>query len=131
MFSRRADDDDNMYDFNAAPSNIAAPGTSMGGAVGRAPMTAAYRSAGAPLQSSMGRNNNAVPGSRMGLTTGMSGGGGGEARPMTSVSGAGYKGSSTSKLPGGFDPLNIGKGPAPPLADKADNSPGKLLLIYI
>ena len=42
---------------------------------------------------------------------------------MTSVSGAGYKGSSANKIPGGFDPLNIGKGPAPPLAEKSDNSP--------
>ena len=59
----------------------------------------------------------------MGLTTGQVGGGGGEARPMTSVSGAGYKSTSISKVPGGFDPLNIGKGPAPPLAEKSDNSP--------
>ena len=41
---------------------------------------------------------------------------------MTSVLGAGYKGSLAGKIPGGFDPLNIGKGPAPPLAEKSDNS---------
>jgi intraflagellar transport protein 88 len=56
----------------------------------------------------------------MGLTTGMVGGGGGEARPMTSVSGAGYQGSAPKDR--SFDPLNLGKGPAPPLAEKSDNS---------
>lgn len=46
----------------------------------------------------------------------------GEARPMTSVSGAGFK-SGNPKDNKGFDPLNLGgKGPAPPLAEKADNS---------
>lgn len=39
---------------------------------------------------------------------------------MTSVSGAGYKGNLKDNK--SFDPLNIGKGPAPPLAEKADNS---------
>jgi intraflagellar transport protein 88 len=57
----------------------------------------------------------------MGLTTGMVGGGGGDARPMTSVSGAGYKGSA-GRDSRAFDPLNLGKGPAPPLAEKSDNS---------
>lgn len=67
----------------------------------------------------MGRNMQSRAGqSRAGLTTGMHGGGG-EARPMTSVSGAGYKGTKDNKA---FDPLNIGRGPAPPLAEKADNS---------
>lgn len=47
---------------------------------------------------------------------------GGEARPMTSVSGAGYQ----SKKQGTFDPLNQGHGPAPPLAEKADNGPEDL-----
>ncbi len=58
-----------------------------------------------------------VSASRMG--TGAQGGSGdGEARPMTSVSGAGYKGSKS------FDPLGQGvRGPAPPLAERADNSP--------
>lgn len=89
-------------------------------------------------------------------------GGGGEARPMTSVSGkiltkafqttfqfnsnslsklsnisdtnnhyfnmefcwlgAGYHGSSKDTGSRAFDPLNIGKGPAPPLAEKSENS---------
>lgn len=40
---------------------------------------------------------------------------------MTSVSGAGYK-SSAAKENRAFDPLNIGRGPAPPLAEKSDNS---------
>lgn len=94
--------------------------------------------------------------------TGSQGGGGGEARPMTSVSGkiimkasqsslhsnsihfptyqtflaliitiltcksdfigAGYHGSSKDTGSRAFDPLNIGKGPAPPLAEKSENS---------
>lgn len=40
---------------------------------------------------------------------------------MTSVSGAGYKG-STKESNKGFDPFNIGKGPAAPLAEKSENS---------
>lgn len=78
----------------------------------------------ANIASSMGRNAGMSRGnmsSRAGLTTGMAGGGSGEARPMTSVSGAGYKG-SVSKENRAFDPLNLGKGPAPPLAEKSDNS---------
>ena len=44
------------------------------------------------------------------------------ARPMTSVAGAGY--SSAKKSAAAFDPLNQqSRGPAPPLAEKADNSP--------
>lgn len=60
------------------------------------------------------------------LSTGSVGGGGGEARPMTSVSGAGYQGSSkdVGRASGGsFDPLALGKGPAAPLAEKSENSP--------
>lgn len=42
---------------------------------------------------------------------------------MTSVSGAGYHGGKKDSK-GAFDPLNVvGKGPAPPLAEKSDNSP--------
>jgi len=59
--------------------------------------------------------------SRMGLTTGAAAGGLSEARPMTSVSGAGYQGGS-GKESRSFDPLNLGKGPAPPLAEKSENS---------
>ncbi|KAJ1429454.1 intraflagellar transport particle protein, partial [Ochromonadaceae sp. CCMP2298] len=105
---------------------MGAPGTSAGG-YARGPNTAFKplgTSAGrnAPM-SSMGRN---APmsragglASRAGLTTGQAGGGG-EARPMTSVSGAGYKGNAKENK--AFDPLNIGKGPAAPLAEKSDNS---------
>lgn len=104
-----------------------APGTSF---QGRGPNTAfrpiGTAAAGRPMVSSMGRNNPPMSrgnmGSRAGLTTGMAGGGSSDPRPMTSVSGAGYKG-SVSKENRAFDPLNLGKGPAPPLAEKADNSP--------
>lgn len=72
-----------------------------------------------PLQSSMGRAN--APMSRAGLTTGQAGGNlGGEARPMTSVSGAGFK-SAKKTSDASFDPLNMNKGPAPALAEKSDN----------
>jgi intraflagellar transport protein 88 len=82
--------------------------------------TAAQRG---PLQSSQGKFGQA-PASRSGLGTAAGYAGAGEARPMTSVSSAGYKGSTNKGDKGGgvFDPLNIGRGPAPPLAEKADNS---------
>jgi len=99
--------------------------------VGKPPMTSTYKVPGTavnrPLMSSMGRGvvpmsrGAGMPGSRMGLTTAQGGGGGpGEARPMTSVSGAGYQGGVKENR--SFDPLNIGKGPAPPLAEKSENS---------
>ncbi|CAM9141027.1 unnamed protein product, partial [Sphacelaria rigidula] len=47
---------------------------------------------------------------------------GGEARPMTSVAGAGYQ----SNKQGTFDPLNQSHGPAPALAERADNGPEDL-----
>ncbi|CAM9370847.1 unnamed protein product, partial [Heterosigma akashiwo] len=63
------------------------------------------------------------PPSQMGrMMTGQAGGGGGEARPMTSVAGAGYKSNAARGDPA-FDPLGQNRGPAPPLAEKADNSP--------
>ena len=40
MYSKQ-DDNDHLYDFNATPGNLMAPGTSLGPS-GRAPMTA-YR----------------------------------------------------------------------------------------
>ena len=112
------------------------PGTSSGGVAygskpgfgigGNRPPGTAQRG---PLQSSMG--GRAAPMSSMGrgppgtsaqrLMTGQQGGGSSEARPMTSVSGAGYQGSKDPRMKN-FDPLNIGKGPAPALAEKSDNS---------
>jgi intraflagellar transport protein 88 len=72
-----------------------------------------------PLMSSMGK---AVPMSRAGLGSASGLAASGEARPMTSVSGAGFSSKDNNKA---FDPLNIGttnKGPAPPLAEKSENS---------
>lgn len=108
--------------------DVNVPGTSSGFNRGMtafnraAPATAANR----PLISSMGRvapvsRGGIVPGSRMGLTTGINDTFT-EARPMTSVSGAGYKGSVASNDGKVFDPLYLGKGPAQPLAEKSDNS---------
>jgi intraflagellar transport protein 88 len=76
-------------------------------------------SANRPLMSSMGRN---VPGTAQRLTTGQAGGGGGDARPMTSVSGAGFQSAAKQQAASNFDPLQIGKGPAAPLAEKSENS---------
>ena len=94
-----------------------------GGPAGAVPQSSAGRgfggrslqsSVGKPPISSMGRNN--APISRAGLTTGAAGGGlGGDARPMTSVSGAGFQ-SKEKAASGNFDPLNMNKGAAAPLA---------------
>ena len=74
-----------------------------------------------PLMSSMGRAN--APMSRAGLTTGAMGGGlGGEARPMTSVSGAGFQSAGKQQAAGSFDPLQMNRGGAQPLAEKSENS---------
>merc|ERR1719453_2298817 len=65
-----------------------------------------------------------VPQSRM-MTGAQTGGGATEARPMTSVSGAGYK--TASKGSRNFDPLGAAtRGPAPPLASKGENSPEEM-----
>jgi len=81
----------------------------------------AFGSANRPLQSSMGRAN--APMSRAGLTTGAAGGGlGGEARPMTSVAGAGFQSAGKQQAQGTFDPLQMNKGGATVLAEKSDNS---------
>lgn len=133
MFNAGGNDtDDHLYDFNTNIDSMGmgVPGTAIGyGGVVRAPMTS-YRgapgTAARPPMSSMGRpmtmtRGGGNMGSRMGVTTAQGGGGMGEARPMTSVSGAGYQGSVKDSR--GFDPLNMGRGPAPPLAEKKDNSP--------
>eukprot|EP00599_Poterioochromonas_sp_BG-1_P014444 CAMPEP_0173161308 /NCGR_PEP_ID=MMETSP1105-20130129/18511_1 /TAXON_ID=2985 /ORGANISM="Ochromonas sp., Strain BG-1" /LENGTH=828 /DNA_ID=CAMNT_0014080675 /DNA_START=41 /DNA_END=2524 /DNA_ORIENTATION=- len=116
-------EEDHLYDFDA--NTLMDTGNLPGTSYARGPNTA-FRPIGTaaqrgPLTSSQGRGYGA-PASRAGLGTSAGFGGvSGEARPMTSVSGAGYKG-SVNKENKVFDPLNIGKGPAPPLAEKADNS---------
>ncbi|CAK9252804.1 unnamed protein product [Sphagnum jensenii] len=68
-----------------------------------------------PLYSSMGRSLNSrtgIPGTATRSTNS-------EGRPMTSVSGAGYHGMMDHRI---FDPLNVGKGQAAPLAEKTENS---------
>eukprot|EP01031_Cornospumella_fuschlensis_P030084 gene30084-36335_t len=131
MFSSAMNsDEDHLYDFN---SNLdsgygTAPGTSA--AFNKQGLNTAFRPVGTaaqrpPISTAMGRNNPPMSRggvSRNGLTTGMAGGGSSEARPMTSVSGAGYKSSVAGKDNKSFDPLNMGRGPAPPLAEKSDNS---------
>ena len=42
--------------------------------------------------------------------------------PISNKLGAGYHGSSKDPGSRAFDPLNISKGPAPPLAEKSENS---------
>jgi intraflagellar transport protein 88 len=114
MFSRKNNDDDHLYDFN----------TNMDSGMGAKVPSTGFRGGtaqGRPLMSSLGRGpGGGAPMSRAGVPgTAMNNGSGSDARPMTSVSGAGYKSNKDRT----FDPLNIGKGPAPPLAEKADNSP--------
>ncbi|CAH1799275.1 unnamed protein product [Owenia fusiformis] len=61
-----------------------------------------------------------MPPSSMGARpiTGAQVGQDGQARPMTAVKGAGYRGSGAQ-----FDPMNQSKGPAPPLETKPEDSP--------
>lgn len=63
---------------------------------------------------------------RMTGRVGTASGGGDGPRPMTSVKGAGYQSDPSAAKPS-FDPLNqAARGPAPKLAEKADNSPEEL-----
>jgi len=124
------EEDEQLYDFNTELGPAGAPpGTSSYGGskigFGKPPATAAARGA---MASSMGRGPPGTaaargfpPGTAARMGTAAQGGGGSDARPMTSVSGAGYKGDKDPRSKN-FDPLNIGKGPAPPLAEKSDNS---------
>ena len=125
----QGEDDEQLYNFNTELGPAGAPpGTSSYGGskigFGKPPATAAARGA---MASSMGRGPPGTaaargfpPGTAARMGTAAQGGGS-DARPMTSVSGAGYKGDKDSRSKS-FDPLNIGKGPAPPLAEKSDNS---------
>ena len=47
----------------------------------------------------------------------------GNQRPMTSIGGAGFQSGSSKTAHPAFDPLNQNRGPAPPLVNKADDSP--------
>lgn len=106
MFAMRSNDDDHLYDFDAKIQTVPTPSTStLNGGTSR----------GRPLMTGAGGGR--ASGSRAGLSTGQQGG---DARPMTSVSGAGFK---SNKDKSSFDPLNIGKGPAPALAEKTENGP--------
>jgi intraflagellar transport protein 88 len=64
------------------------------------------------------------PASRMGTASRLRTAGGSEVRPMTSTTGSGFSSKPGSSLgrPANFDPLNQGRGPAPPLAKREDNS---------
>ena len=64
------------------------------------------------------------PASRMGTASRLRTAGGTEVRPMTSTTGSGFSSKPGSSLgrPANFDPLNQGRGPAPPLAKREDNS---------
>jgi len=109
-------DDDDLYD-GFGDDDAGAPGGAAFGAA-RGPF------GGAPPTTSLGRG---PPGTQMGsrLMTSQQQSSG-DARPMTSVNGAGYtshgRGDNASRQ--GFDPLNQGnRGPAPALAEKTDSSP--------
>lgn len=117
--STREIEEDHLYDFDANLDSAMLPTTAA--AQGRS-LSTAYRSGGNSAQRlSLASAKGTVPASRAGIGSRMGPANGtSEARPMTSVSGAGYKGSSKDSK--AFDPLNIGRGPAPPLAVKSDNS---------
>lgn len=130
MFSNGGGDDEYLYDFNTnldMQGGYGTIGTAGGNGFGRGPMTS-YRAPGTssqrPPMSSMGRG--VAPMTAMNRTgnlpsrMGTAGGGVVDARPMTSVTGSGYQ-SSRDNRP--FDPFNLGRGPAPPLAEKKENSP--------
>ena len=69
-----------------------------------------------------GQQGRLMTGQQARLGTASGGGSNDLARPMTSVSGAGYSKQGPAKS---FDPLNQ-RGAAPALAEKADNSPEDL-----
>jgi len=111
--------DDDMYDYDysidlAPTANV--PASSMGQPAG----------AGARMMTGQGGRMMTGTASRMGQPPGTAAGGGaGDVRPMTSVSGAGYQ-SASKQTNRAFDPLNQGRGAAPALAEKAENSPEDL-----
>jgi len=116
-------DDDDLYEgFNYSIDVNPVPQTGFN-PTGYQPQPGSVAS-GRPPQSSLGGNRmmtgqGGPPMSRM--MTGQAGGGS-EARPMTSVSGAGF--TSKGNAPKTFDPMGAAsRGPAPALATKGDNSP--------
>ena len=118
MYSSRSNEGgEDDYDFNYSldlNTSNAPPGTSSGYAFGsKAPRMSTAMNPGAGAGGGGGQ-----PASRMGTASQ----GGGEARPMTSVSGAGFSSKQGAAGRGTFDPLNQGRGAAPSLAEKADNS---------
>ncbi len=115
--------DDDLYDYDyqdPLPSKIGAvPGTSSGfgqpGAGGR------LVTGQQPGRLATGQQGRMMTGQRLGTSVGAAGG---DLRPMTSVSGAGYQ-SAKAGAAKSFDPLNQ-RGAAPALAEKSDNSPEDL-----
>jgi len=112
-------DDDDLYEgFNYSIDVNPVPQTGFN-PTGYQPQPGSLAS-GRPPQSSLGgrMTGQAPPMSRM--MTGQAGGG--EARPMTSVSGAGFTSKGNAQKT--FDPMGVAsRGPAPALATKSDNSP--------
>ena len=126
----KSGDNDDLYDYSIDLNPT-----------GAVPMTSGfgggYNAMGGRMGSAMGGRTamgvvpgtamGGVPGSRMGVPgTAMGGAGGGPARPMTSVGGAGYQSAQKDAASRAFDPLGQGRGAAPPLAERADNSPEDL-----
>jgi intraflagellar transport protein 88 len=105
--------------FSFGGSGAASFSTAAGANNFGAPPSTAFR--GAPPGTAM--NRNITTGMRLTTAAALAGASGSDARPMTSVKGAGF--STEAKAKAAFDPLNQGtsRGPAPPLAAKGDNSP--------
>jgi intraflagellar transport protein 88 len=124
---RRGEDEDMYSDFDySIPAQSAA--VAGGGGAGYAPPGTAMR--GMPPGTAFRAPGTAAAGRGMvpGTAAARGPGGPGDPRPMTSVAGAGYQSKKAGGGAGGgaFDPLNAGsksRGPAPALAERADNSP--------
>jgi intraflagellar transport protein 88 len=108
--------DDELYEnFNSSPPQVGPPGAGVMG--NRPPGTASMRggglvSRGGPQPQLMSRMGTGQPQSE-------------ENRPMTAVRAAGYTAAAGGKG-GVFDPANLGqagRGPAPPLQKRSENSP--------
>ncbi|OWZ15232.1 Intraflagellar Transport Protein 88 [Phytophthora megakarya] len=120
------EDDEDMYEgFNfsidLAPPQTAATTNYMSSSYGAPASRGGYNPPGTAFRAPPTQMGRQIPGSRMGTAQQ-----GGEARPMTSVSGAGF--SSNPRTASGqrmFDPMGEARktGAAPALVEKTENSP--------
>ncbi|RLN65394.1 hypothetical protein BBJ29_008166 [Phytophthora kernoviae] len=121
------DEDEDMYEgFNfsidLAPPQTASNNNYMASSYGAPASRGGYNPPGTAFRAPPSQMGRQIPGSRLGTSQQPAG----EARPMTSVSGAGF--SSNPRTASGqrvFDPMGEGRkaGAAPALVEKTENSP--------